>query len=180
MNKKLLYAFGITGLATLGYVFWKKKSKNIFNDLPVVDNFDVQRYIGKWYEIARFHFKHEEGLTHTVAHYSFNEDNSIKVVNKGFDPLTKEWNEAIGKAQFVDYDFEGRLKVSFFGPFYDAYNIMSIDDDYHYALVFGKDTNYLWFLSREITIPKKILKKYMKIAQMFGYDLTKLVWVDQE
>lgn len=182
MNKKILYTGAITGAIAASYLIWKncENHKNHTKKLKVIDNFDIQRYVGKWYEIARFDFKFEKNMDQTTANYSFNTDNSIKVVNKGFNYIKNEWKESVGKALFSSYESIGKLKVSFFGPFYSAYNIISLDDDYQYALIFGKNTDYIWFLSREKTIPDNILKKYMQLAHNHGYDLSRLVWVNQE
>lgn len=172
----LLCLVAIAGTAAAAYLITRRQNR--FIKLPVVDNFDINRFVGKWYEIARLDFIHEKNLSHTTAFYSFNEDDTIKVVNKGFDFVKNTWVQSVGKADFVKHEFIGKLKVSFFGPFYSAYNIISLDDDYHYALIFGKNTDYLWFLSREKNIPKAIKNKYLKIARAFGYQTNHLVWVN--
>lgn len=146
---------------------------------PVTD-LDLNRYLGTWYEIARFDFVHEKGLSHTTAEYSLREDGYIQVVNRGFDYHEQEWTEAEGRACPIDDPTKGRLKVSFFGPFYSAYNIIELDGDYEYALVVGKDRDYIWFLSRYPEMPEHVRLKYMSIASKLGYDLDRLVWVDQD
>lgn len=148
--------------------------------LVAVKNFDSGKYLGKWYEIARFDFRFERNLDNTTANYSLNEDGSIKVVNAGFNYKKGEWSEAIGKAKFVGSKDEARLKVSFFGPFYGAYNVIALDKDYKYALIVGKNQKYLWILSREKTIPDNIKNEYVSIAQKAGFDTDKLIWVKQD
>ncbi|HQQ75635.1 MAG TPA: lipocalin family protein, partial [Pseudomonadales bacterium] len=86
-----------------------------------VQPFALDRYLGRWYEIARLDHSFERGLDHVNAEYSLQEDGSVRVLNRGYDPAKKQWKEAIGKAQFVDNKNEGYLKVSFFGPFYGSY-----------------------------------------------------------
>lgn len=154
--------------------------QNIPETAEAVQGFEKEKYLGKWYEIARLDFKYEEGLNNTSAHYSLNDDGSIKVINKGYDVEKKEWKEAKGKARFVENDSIGMLKVSFFGPFYSGYNVIAIDENYDYALVAGKDLNYLWILSRETIIPEDIKKEYLKIAEDIGYDTSNLVWVEHD
>lgn len=88
--------------------------------------------------------------------------------------------ESVGKAKFVGEPNVAMLKVSFFGPFYGGYNVISIDDDYKYALVIGKNLKYMWILSRTTTIPEEIKKKYLNMAEKIGYDTARLVWVDHE
>ena len=144
-----------------------------------VKPFDKERYLGKWYEIARFDFRFERDLNNTTAEYSVNTDGTIKVVNKGYNTKKKEWSQAIGKAKFVGDDNIAMLKVSFFGPFYSGYNVIAIDPDYKYALVAGASLKYLWLLSRETTIPDEIKNKYLKIAENIGYNTSNLLWIEQ-
>ncbi|HEY0899157.1 MAG TPA: lipocalin family protein [Sphingobacteriaceae bacterium] len=95
-----------------------------------ISPFDQNKYLGKWYEIARFDFKFERNLNNVTATYSLNEDGSIRVENRGFDTVKREWKEALGKAKFVENPNVARLKVSFFGPFYSGYNVIALDPDY--------------------------------------------------
>ncbi|MEC4116298.1 lipocalin family protein [Myroides phaeus] len=143
-----------------------------------IENFEVKRYLGNWYEIARFDFKFEKDLNNTTANYSLNEDGTIRVVNKGYNPFTEEWKVAEGKAKFVGEENIGQLKVSFFGPFYSGYNILALDENYQFALIGGKDLDYLWILSRAKTIPDTIKEEYLKIAERTGYDTSRLLWIE--
>lgn len=145
----------------------------------VVTPFDLSKYLGTWYEIARIDFKFEENLNNTTANYSLNPDGTVKVTNRGFNYVEEEWEEAIGKAKFRDSDEEGALKVSFFGPFYAGYNVIAIEGDYQYALVAGKDLDYLWILSRETSIPENIKNTFLEKAEEIGYDTSRLIWVEQ-
>lgn len=142
-----------------------------------VKPFNKEKYLGKWYEIARLDFKFEKDLNNTTAEYSLREDGKIKVVNKGYNTKKEKWSQAIGKAKFVGNENIAMLKVSFFGPFYSGYNVIAIDDNYKYALVAGKNKKYLWILSRETTIPENIKQNYLKIAQDIGYNTSDLLWV---
>jgi apolipoprotein D and lipocalin family protein len=105
-----------------------------------VSNFNLQKYLGKWYEIARIDFKHEKNLSNTSAEYTLNEDGTVGVINKGYNDVKGEWESATGKAKFRGSANVGELKVSFFGPFYAGYNVLAVDADYQYALVAGEDT----------------------------------------
>ena len=155
-------------------------SSSIPMGAKAVSPFDSERYLGKWYEIARLDFKFEEDLDSTTAEYSLKNDGKIKVINKGFNTKKKEWEEAIGKAKFVGSDSVGMLKVSFFGPFYSGYNVIAIDQGYNYALVAGESLKYLWILSRETTIPEEIKTKYLEIASGIGYETEELLWVNHD
>jgi len=146
--------------------------------VTAVAPFAKDKYLGKWYEIARLDFKYEKDLNSTTANYSTNDDGTIKVVNRGYNVKKKQWEESTGKAKFVDNDKVAMLKVSFFGPFYSGYNVIAIDPDYKYALVAGESLKYLWILSREKTIPNDIKEKYLKVAQEVGYNTSELVWVE--
>ncbi len=143
-----------------------------------VSPFDETRYLGKWYEIARFDFRFERNLNNTTAEYSKNENGTIKVVNRGYDTLKLEWKQAVGKAKFAGDKNTAMLKVSFFGPFYGGYNVIALDENYKYALVSGASLEYLWILAREATIPEEVKAKYLEIAQKAGFNTSELIWVE--
>ena len=144
-----------------------------------VVNFDKSKYLGTWYEVARLDFYFEKNLVNTTANYSLNEDGSIKVVNRGYEPYKKIWKESVGKAKFVGKENVGMLKVSFFGPFYGGYNVVALDSNYQYALVAGEKLSYLWILSRKKTIPENVKKEYLQIAEDIGYKTRDLIWLDK-
>jgi apolipoprotein D and lipocalin family protein len=142
--------------------------------------FNKEKYLGKWYEIARFDFKFERNLNNTTAQYTVNNDGTIKVVNRGYNYEKKEWKEAIGIAKFVGDDDVAMLKVSFFRPFYSGYNVIALDSAYKYALVAGKNLSYLWILSRETTMPEDIRENYLTIAKKLGFNTSDLIWVEHD
>ena len=148
--------------------------------VTVVQPFDKEKYLGKWYEIARIDFRFERNLNNTTANYSVNDDGTIKVDNRGFNYVKNEWDQAIGKAKFAGDENVGMLKVSFFGPFYAGYNVIALDSEYKYALVGGDKFKYLWILSRETTIPEEIKQKYLQIAEDMGYETSSLIWVEHD
>lgn len=143
----------------------------------VVGNFDKGRYLGLWYEIARYDFAFEKNLDNTTAEYRLLDNGYIDVTNRGRDYVKDAWKEARGKARFRGPDTVAALEVSFFGPFYGAYNVISLDRDYRYALVAGNSTKYLWILSRTRTIPEDVKAEYLALAETLGYDTGKLIWV---
>lgn len=146
----------------------------------VVKQFDAQKYLGKWYEIARFDFRFERNLDNTTATYSMNEDGTIKVDNEGYNYVKKKRSQAIGKAKFRGDKTEAALKVSFFGPFYAPYNVIALDSDYQYALVAGQSLKYLWILSRQKTIPEDIKQAYLKHARELRFEVDNLIWVKHD
>jgi apolipoprotein D and lipocalin family protein len=158
-------------------LFFFQACSTIPKGVSAVTPFEKERYLGKWYEIARFDFKFERGLNNTTAEYSLNKNGTIKVLNRGFDYSTGVWRKAEGKAKFVKGADIAMLKVSFFGPFYAGYNVIAIDKDYQYALVAGQSTGYLWILSRYTTIPEDIKIEYLSVAEKNGFKTADLIWV---
>jgi apolipoprotein D and lipocalin family protein len=162
-----------------GLILYKSVSSvSIPRGAKAVSPFDVEKYLGKWYEIARLDYKFEKYLNNVTATYSLNENGSIRVDNKGYNYQSRQWKESVGKAKFVGSSDVGRLKVSFFGPFYAGYNVIAVDDDYQYALVAGDNLNYMWMLSRETTIPDHIRENYLELAQQIGFETGELIWTD--
>lgn len=143
-----------------------------------IDNFNVEKYQGKWFEIARLDHSFERGLEQITAQYTLTPDGSVEVINQGFSTTDNEWNKAVGKAKFVDKTDQGHLKVSFFGPFYGSYVIFYLDEDYQHAFVSGPDTSYLWFLSRSPTPPKPVIEKFQKMASDLGFNAQALIFVE--
>ena len=152
--------------------------RTIPENVQAVQPFDLKKYLGTWYEMARFDFRFERGLNNVTANYSLNKDGTLKVTNRGYDYNNKKWKENIGKAKFVSSPQVAMLKVSFFGPFYSGYNVIAIDPEYTYALVCGKNRDYLWILSRQKSLPDSIKQQYLKKAKALGSDVSKLLWVE--
>ena len=144
-----------------------------------VDGFEIDRYLGKWYEIARLDHSFERGLDNISAEYSLRDDGGINVTNRGFSKEDKEWQQAEGKAYFVDASDTGHLKVSFFGPFYGSYIIFGLDSkNYQYAFVSGPDTSYLWLLSRTPQLDNEVIQRFIQTSRQLGFDTSKLIYVD--
>ena len=146
-----------------------------------VKGYDLNRYLGKWYEIARLDHSFEEGLDNVTAEYSLREDGGVSVVNTGFVSAENSWKIADGKAYFVNDSDEGYLKVSFFGPFYGSYVIFELDkDNYQYAFVSGPDTSFLWLLSRTPTVDEALIDRFVATSSSLGFDTEKLIFPSQE
>lgn len=175
MNKRTLV--GAALIATTALVAFNS-CKTIPKGAKAVSPFDKEKYLGKWYEIARFDYRFERNLNNVTATYSLKDNGTIKVDNKGYDYKKDKWKESIGKAKPAGDPKEAKLKVSFFGPFYAGYNVIAIDKDYKYALVAGESLDYLWLLSRETIMPEDIKQNYLAIAKSIGYDTSKLIWVE--
>ena len=175
-RKKSLLLLAAVAAGTTLYNLLKPVKSNV----AVVQGFQKDKYLGEWYEIARIDFYWEKNLKNVIASYTLNDDGSIRVNNQGYDMVKEKYKQSVGKATFVRGEEEGALKVSFFGPFYSGYNVVMVDDDYRYALVFGENLDYMWILSRDKTIPEDIKQKYLSYAKRSGYATDKLVWTIQE
>ncbi len=149
-------------------------------DVQPVSGFELDRYLGKWYEVARLDHSFERGLSKVTADYSMREDGGVRVLNKGYSTTEDKWDEAEGKAYFIEDTQTGHLKVSFFGPFYASYVIAALDQvNYEYAFITGPDTDYLWLLSRTPEIDQTTRARFIEFAQTKGFATQKLIWVEQ-
>lgn len=178
MEKNRSFIAGFT-LAFCG-IFNLNSCVSIPKNAKPFENFEVNRYLGTWFEIARFDFRFEKNLDNTAAQYSLDSRGNVKLLNSGHNFKTGKWRSAEGVAKFRKNKTTAALKVSFFGPFYSGYNVIALDSNYQYALIAGNNLDYLWFLSRTKTMPEDIKKDYLRIAQELGYDTSKLIWVKQD
>ena len=175
---KKIIVFG--SIISLGVLALLTSCASIPKNANPVQSFDIDKYLGDWYEIARFDFRFEKNLDNVMAQYSLNDKMNVNVINSGYNFKKEKWVSAEGVAKFRGDKNTAALKVSFFGPFYSGYNVIALDDNYKYALVAGKDLNYIWILSREKSIPENIKTEYLNIAQEIGYDTSKLIWVKHD
>jgi len=150
------------------------------DNIAPVSGFDVNRYLGTWYEIARLDHSFERGLQQVTATYSLREDGGIDVVNRGYNSQKKAWKQADGKAYFVEGEDIGYLKVSFFGPFYGSYIVFELDqDNYDYAFVAGPNDDYLWLLARQPAVDEALTNRFIDTAKAKGFDVDKLEFITQ-
>lgn len=171
MKKLLLMIFALVLTGCLGMP----------NYVEPVKDFKLDRYLGKWYEIARLDHSFERGLSQVSAEYSLKPDGGVKVINRGYSAAKQEWKEAEGKAYFVNGENEAYLKVSFFGPFYGSYVVFGIDQqNYQYAFISGPDTDYLWLLARTPTVSPEVIKQFVDMASARGFDTDSLIYVEQQ
>lgn len=146
-----------------------------------VQPFKLDKYLGKWYEIARLDHSFERGLTQVTAQYSMRSDGGVSVVNRGYSISSNEWEQAEGKAYFVNSENEGYLKVSFFGPFYGSYVVFELEqENYDYAFVSGPNNDYLWLLSRKPEVSAAVKVKFEQLATEHGFDVDQLIYVQQQ
>lgn len=149
-------------------------------DNSTITTFELDRYLGKWYEIARYDHSFERNLVGCTAEYTLRDDGKIKVLNSGYlKTLDGPYKESIGKAKTRRNGKPGQLEVSFFGPFYNDYNILELAPDYSYSVVGSNTPKYLWILSRTPQLPQKVKSDILNDLQQRGYDTEKLLWVEQ-
>lgn len=145
-----------------------------------VSPFELKRYEGTWYEIARLDHSFERGLSDVSARYRAKPDGSVEVINRGFDTKTGEWRQANGRALFTGPTDRGSLKVSFFGPFYGGYHVMALDQQaYRWSMVVGPDRDYLWILSRDRQLSPAVREALLAQAKAAGIAVERLIWVSQ-
>ncbi|NNE58192.1 MAG: lipocalin [Hellea sp.] len=170
---KKLTTFLISGLALVGCASTKI-------DARPVTGFDADRYLGKWYEIARLDHKFERGMTDVTATYSLRDGGKLTVMNRGFKRKKGKFKDAKGKAKFEDARTTGHLKVSFFGPFYGDYIIFGLDkENYSYAYISGGKDKYLWLLARTPTVSDAVKQDFLTRSRALGYETDGLIWVPQ-
>jgi apolipoprotein D and lipocalin family protein len=146
-----------------------------------IDKFEVEKYLGTWYEIARLDHSFERGLTNVSATYSLRDDGGIDVLNKGFDQKNDKWKQVKGKAYFVKDKTIGRLKVTFFWPFYGGYNIMTLDkENYSYSMVCGPTRSYFWILARQKSLNKQVIDNLIETANKLNFKTDKMIFVKQD
>ena len=143
-----------------------------------IQNFELDRYLGRWYEVARLDHSFERGLDAVTADYSLRDDGGIRVINSGRDITSGEMQQAEGRAYFVEKSNIGYLKVSFFGPFFGSYVIFELDHEgYQYAFVAGNTTDYLWLLARDPLVSEEVLRNFKDKASTFGFNTEDLIFV---
>lgn len=148
--------------------------------VSAVTPFDIQRYVGTWYEIARLDHAFERDLSDVTASYRLQPDGSVEVINRGYDNKRNEWRDITGRAIFIGDSNRGSLKVSFFGPLYGGYHIAALDQkDYRWALVIGPSRDYFWILARDKVLSSDMREQLLNLARALGVDIQKLIWVEQ-
>lgn len=145
-------------------------------DNSVAGSLNLDRYLGDWYEIARFDHKFERGILFSKANYKLREDGKVQVTNSGL----KNGKAKVSKGKAKLTDQPRVLQVSFFGPFYGDYRIMLLDADYQWVLVGCSSDKYLWILSRTPRLSDEVRQTILAEATRRGYDIKKLIWVEQE
>jgi apolipoprotein D and lipocalin family protein len=149
--------------------------------VSAVTPFDVSRYTGVWFEIARLDHRFERGLTDIHATYKDDGDGSLSVINRGFNSESNTWQEAVGRAFFLRDKTVGSLKVSFFGPFYGGYHVVALDQkDYRWSLVMGPDRDYFWILARDRHLSTSLKAELLSRVRGLGISEDQLIWTPQE
>ncbi|MUP14225.1 lipocalin [Ancylomarina euxinus] len=151
-------------------------------DKTVVEQLDIQKYLGTWYEIARYDHRFERGLVGVTADYSIRDDGKIKVINSGYkDSLDGKFSQAVGKAKIPNPEkAPAKLKVSFFLFFYGDYFVMELDKDYQWAVIGSSSDKYLWILSRTSEMHTELYNELLNRLEKRGYNVSGLIEVEQK
>lgn len=146
-----------------------------------VTGFQLFRYLGTWYEIARLDHSFETGLQKVTATYTLREDGGVSVRNQGYDTNRGEWTSVTGRAYSTGESSVGQLKVSFFGPFYGGYNIIALDTTaYEWSLVCGPSRSYLWILARTPKVDEVIVRQLIEKARALDFPVEELIMVTHD
>lgn len=182
LRKKISIFLIAISLLLGGYISYSFTSPKSMIDKTVVEELDIERYLGTWYEIARYDHRFERGLVGVTATYSMREDGKIKVLNSGYkESLSGEYSEAIGKAKIPDPENEpAKLKVSFFWFFYANYYVLELDKDYQWAIIGSSSDKYLWILSRSPQMDESLYMECIENIKKRGYDDARLIKVQQK
>ena len=163
------------------FIFSCTKTNSQMIDQTTVKELDLNRYLGTWYEIARFPHSFEKNLVGVTATYSLREDGKIEVLNQGFkNTLDGEKSRAVGKAKIPNKLEPGKLKVSFFWIFYADYYVLELDENYQYAMIGSSSDKYFWILNRTPKMDPVIYEMLLGKARKRGYNLAKLEKVPQK
>lgn len=164
---------------SLGYLMFGKLGMP--EGLSAVTPFDLRKLEGDWHEIARLDHGFEKGLSHVVNHYEMGADGDFKLEVRAFDQRHGRWQSSYGKGALIGEPSIGRLKVSYFGPFYGSFNIIALDEaNYTWMMATGPSRHYLWILAREKRLDDKVMQDLIRKAVGMGFKLEKLVYVDQK
>lgn len=182
MKKIGRYSFLLISFIAVFVLFFNCSGQKSMIDKTVVKALDLEKYLGTWYEVARFDHRFERGLVGVTANYSMRDDGKIKVLNSGYkNSLDGEFSEAIGKAKIPNPKTDpGKLKVSFFWIFYGDYFVLELDDNYQWVIIGSSSDKYLWILNRSPQIDETLYKNLLDKIERRGYDVTKLIKVEQK
>ncbi|WP_318348676.1 lipocalin family protein [Aquipluma nitroreducens] len=168
-------------LLSLFFTFSCTNTNSQMLDKTTVKELDLNRYLGTWYEIARFPHSFEKNMVGVTATYSLRDDGKIRVLNQGYkNTLNGELSVAEGKAKIPDPSEPGKLKVSFFWIFYGDYNVLELDENYQYVMIGSSTDKYFWILSRTPQMSPETYEMLLEKARKRGYNLDKLVKVSQK
>ena len=173
----IVFSFTIIGMTSIS-----AQIQETMIDKTVVKEVDLQKYLGTWYEIARYNHRFERGLVGVTANYSMREDGKIKVLNSGYKKrLDGRFKQAEGKAYLPDSELDpAKLKVSFFWNFYGDYFVLDLDENYQWAIVGSSSDKYLWMLSRTPQLDKELYNELLDKIKLRGYDISQLIKVEQK
>ncbi len=178
--KKIFSSYALILVFSSTFLFTNYQTNNTMINTETVKELDLDRYMGTWYEIARFPHSFEKGLVGVTATYSKRDDGKIKVINKGYkNSLNGKLKIAEGKAKIPNLNEPAKLKVSFFWFFYGDYFVMELEENYQWAVIGSDSDKYLWILSRTAQMDDDTYNMLLDKIKARGYSLDKLIKVEQ-
>ncbi len=172
-------AVGLGVVATAAYAAYRSQHVTVPEGVEPITDFDAERYLGRWYELARIDNRFERNLICTQARYEALDDGSLRITNRGYNTRKQSWEESTGQARFLFDEEVGAMKVSFFRPFYGGYNIVKLDPDYKWAMIVGSRLDRFWILSRTPRLSDEIAFQLLGDADEIGVDVERIIWVPQ-
>lgn len=172
-----LIALAGAAATTVFTAFYRRKHSIPKNAEPVTP-FDLEQYLGKWYEVARLDNRWERNLSDVTAEYNVMENGRVQMINSGYNYKKEQWVRSEAVAQFVGDPNTATLEISYFGPIFTGYNVLAIEGDYEYALVVGRNTKQCWILSRTKELPEEVRARFVTEAMKVGVRMNNLIWVD--
>ena len=158
-------------------IFLVIKSSGIPGNINTVSSFNIWKFLGKWYEIARMEQFYEKNLSNTSIECLINENGTILIYNSGYNNISKKWVKAVGKVRLKSIQTEASFEICYYNIFNSRYSIIGIDEDYQYALIMGSDIKKAWIISRSISLPENIKSDFLELANSFGIDISSFIWV---
>ena len=173
-------AVGLSALAAYWWVRSKPQSVRPAAVIEPVADFDVERFVGDWYEIARIEQGLGKPLTRSRVEYALQDDGSLSITSRGFHTGTHRWVESTGTARFVGSPHFGAMKASFLGLFFEGYHVVAIDPDYRWAMIMGDTTDSFKLLSRTPVLDGETTDRLVYQAELMGVEADRIHWVMQD
>lgn len=178
-KKKLIVGGGLL-LAVGAALLIKKTLYTIPRGVEAVKPFDISRFLGRWYDIACIDNRSTKNRRNSYSEFFVDRHGVFRVLQSYNDGRDNVCEEKLGRVRFASLPSVAKLMISFHGLLYSGYNVIEIDPEYQYALVAGDSMNQLRLLSRNTDMREEKAEQYLSIAASYGYDISRLVWMEHD